>query len=91
MGQKFFDMHESSRLNMSFKCSGAFNIIYIMRTTAYSHDGKRLHRTNAADFLHLRPCDDVAQEENAPERLTARYVNYGVFMVSVIRLSRTGT
>lgn len=31
MGQKFFDMHESSRLNMSFKCSGAFNIIYIMR------------------------------------------------------------
>lgn len=32
MGQKFFDMHESSRLNMSFKCSGAFNIIYIMRT-----------------------------------------------------------
>ncbi|EAN4857879.1 DUF29 family protein [Salmonella enterica subsp. enterica serovar Kentucky] len=32
MGQKFFDMHESSRLNMSFKCSGVFNIIYIMRT-----------------------------------------------------------
>lgn len=32
IGQKFFDMHESSRLNMSFKCSGAFNIIYIMRT-----------------------------------------------------------
>ncbi|CGK01829.1 Uncharacterised protein [Salmonella enterica subsp. enterica serovar Typhi] len=31
MGQKFFDMHESSRLNMSFNCSGAFNIIYIMR------------------------------------------------------------
>lgn len=31
MGQKFFDMHESSRLNMSFKCSGVFNIIYIMR------------------------------------------------------------
>lgn len=31
MGQKFFDMHESSRLNMSFKCSGTFNIIYIMR------------------------------------------------------------
>lgn len=27
-----FGMHESSRLNMSFKCSGAFNIIYIMRT-----------------------------------------------------------
>ncbi|EBS3634766.1 hypothetical protein DPD62_00915 [Salmonella enterica subsp. enterica serovar Apapa] len=34
MGQKFFGMHESSRLNMSFKCSGAFNIIYIMRTSA---------------------------------------------------------
>lgn len=32
MGQKFFDMHESSHLNMSFKCSGSFNIIYIMRT-----------------------------------------------------------
>lgn len=31
MGQKFFDMHESSRLNMSFKCSGAFNIINVMR------------------------------------------------------------
>lgn len=30
MGQKFFDMQESSRLNMSFNCSGAFNIIYIM-------------------------------------------------------------
>lgn len=26
-----FDMHESSRLNMSFKCPGTFNIIYIMR------------------------------------------------------------
>ncbi|EBI3587497.1 hypothetical protein D0C32_00855 [Salmonella enterica] len=34
MGQKFFDMQESSRLNMSFNCSGAFNIIYIMRTSA---------------------------------------------------------
>ncbi|EBW7489621.1 hypothetical protein DQE22_04755 [Salmonella enterica subsp. enterica serovar Enteritidis] len=32
MGQKFFDMQESSRLNMSFNCPGAFNIIYIMRT-----------------------------------------------------------
>ncbi|WP_411898650.1 hypothetical protein, partial [Salmonella enterica] len=32
MGQKFFDIHESSRFNMSFKCSGGFNIIYIMRT-----------------------------------------------------------
>lgn len=32
MGQKFFDMHESSRLNMSFNCSGAFNIMYIMRS-----------------------------------------------------------
>lgn len=31
MGQKLFGMHESSHLNMSFKCSGAFNIIYIMR------------------------------------------------------------
>lgn len=29
MGQKLFGMHESSHLNMSFKCSGAFNIIYI--------------------------------------------------------------
>ncbi|CGT65065.1 Uncharacterised protein [Salmonella enterica subsp. enterica serovar Typhi] len=32
MGQKFFDMHESSRLNMSFNCSGAFNIIFVMRS-----------------------------------------------------------
>ncbi|EDO2607224.1 hypothetical protein CXC21_01485 [Salmonella enterica subsp. enterica serovar Bovismorbificans] len=32
MGQKFFDIHESSRFNMSFKCSDEFNIIYIMRT-----------------------------------------------------------
>ncbi|ECI3852420.1 hypothetical protein DOQ99_04865 [Salmonella enterica subsp. enterica] len=32
MGQKFFDMHKSRHLNMSFKCSCAFNIIYIMRT-----------------------------------------------------------
>lgn len=32
MGQKFFDMHESSHLNMTFNCFGAFNIIYIMRT-----------------------------------------------------------
>ncbi|EAN2280685.1 hypothetical protein D6F94_01425 [Salmonella enterica] len=36
MGQKFFDMQESSRLNMSFNCSGAFNIIYIMRTNIES-------------------------------------------------------
>lgn len=28
MGQKFFDMHESSRLNMSFKCSGEFNLCW---------------------------------------------------------------
>ncbi|HHR9067853.1 TPA: hypothetical protein ACTADN_001889 [Salmonella enterica subsp. enterica serovar Birkenhead] len=34
MGQKFFDIHESSRFNMSFKYSGEFNIIYIMRTSA---------------------------------------------------------
>lgn len=80
MGQKFFDIHESSRFNMSFKCSGEFNIIYIMRTTAYSHNEKRLRRTNVTDFLHLRPCDDVTSEENAPERLTARYANCGVFM-----------
>ncbi|ECS9021075.1 hypothetical protein DKP63_03495 [Salmonella enterica subsp. enterica serovar London] len=43
MGQKFFGMHESSRLNMSFNCSGAFNIIYIMRTSAQiSAFGKNL-------------------------------------------------
>ncbi|EAS1759816.1 hypothetical protein OY11_18320 [Salmonella enterica] len=36
MGQKFFDMHESSRLNMTFNCFGAFNIIYIMRTNIES-------------------------------------------------------
>lgn len=38
MGQKFFDMHESSRLNMSFKCSGVFNIIYIMRTNVVGNE-----------------------------------------------------
>ncbi len=27
IGQKIFDIHESSRSNMSFKCSGEFNII----------------------------------------------------------------
>ncbi|EAB7573828.1 hypothetical protein DUC08_01855 [Salmonella enterica subsp. enterica] len=32
MGQKFFDIHESSRFNMSFKCSGEFNITSVMRT-----------------------------------------------------------
>ncbi|EBQ9558716.1 hypothetical protein DM350_06775 [Salmonella enterica subsp. enterica serovar Nagoya] len=40
MGQKFFDIHESSRFNMSFKCSGEFNIIYIMRTIM-TEDGKQ--------------------------------------------------
>lgn len=33
-------MHESSRFNMSFKCSGEFNIIYIMRTIM-TEDGKQ--------------------------------------------------
>lgn len=32
MLRTLFDIHESSRFNMSFKCSGEFNIIYIMRT-----------------------------------------------------------
>lgn len=40
MGQKFFDIHESSRFNMSFKCSGEFNIIYIMRTNIRRAIGK---------------------------------------------------
>lgn len=31
-GSNLWAMHESSRFNMSFKCSGEFNIIYIMRT-----------------------------------------------------------
>ncbi|EBZ0384704.1 hypothetical protein D5Y30_06410 [Salmonella enterica subsp. enterica serovar Oranienburg] len=52
MGQKFFDMHESSRLNMSFKCSGAFNIIYIMRTTDYSHQKRPTWMTNHRQFRH---------------------------------------
>ncbi|EBJ4554310.1 hypothetical protein DVC81_02360 [Salmonella enterica] len=53
MGQKFFDMHESSRLNMSFNCSGAFNIIYIMRTN--SKDGRiwRESLTLAVNWLLL--------------------------------------
>ncbi|ECK9011628.1 hypothetical protein AID11_12280 [Salmonella enterica subsp. enterica] len=52
MGQKFFDMHESSRLNMSFKCSGAFNIIYIMRTTAYSHQNRHPGEPKSRQFRH---------------------------------------
>ncbi len=28
MGKKFFDIHESSSFNMTFKCSGQFTIIY---------------------------------------------------------------
>lgn len=50
MGQKFFDMHESSRLNMSFNCSGAFNIIYIMRTMMMEN-GKQPPSVN----LHTNP------------------------------------
>ncbi|EBH3434467.1 hypothetical protein FKM25_01205 [Salmonella enterica subsp. enterica] len=51
MGQKFFDIHESSRFNMSFKCSGEFNIIYIMRTNG--KDGRiwRGSLTRAVNWL----------------------------------------
>ncbi|EAS3693278.1 hypothetical protein D5677_04035 [Salmonella enterica] len=51
MGQKFFDMHESSRLNMSFKCSGAFNIIYIMRTNGKDGGIWRESLTLAVNWL----------------------------------------
>ncbi|WP_219928597.1 hypothetical protein, partial [Salmonella enterica] len=47
MGQKFFDMQESSRLNMSFNCSGAFNIIYIIRT---SQQGNEFWRSAAVTW-----------------------------------------
>ncbi|EBK4660404.1 hypothetical protein DM917_14845 [Salmonella enterica] len=49
MGQKFFDMHESSRLNMSFNCSGAFNIIYIMRTMIMEN-GKQPPSVNQSSY-----------------------------------------
>ncbi|EBW2723395.1 hypothetical protein DJ959_12465 [Salmonella enterica subsp. enterica serovar Typhi] len=51
MGQKFFDMHESSRLNMSFNCSGAFNIIYIMRSMMMEN-GKQPPSVNQS-YNHL--------------------------------------
>ncbi|EBX2553781.1 hypothetical protein DRK70_01935 [Salmonella enterica subsp. enterica serovar Nima] len=69
MGQKFFDMHESSRLNMSFKCSGEFNIIYIMRTTATGRRRKRLHRINATPFLTMCPCDGMSFAGNGLQRV----------------------
>lgn len=50
MGQKFFDMHESSRLNMSFNCSGAFNIIYIMRSMMMEN-GKQPPSVNQSPAL----------------------------------------
>ncbi|EBM0642701.1 hypothetical protein DP615_03510 [Salmonella enterica] len=53
MGQKFFDMQESSRLNMSFNCSGAFNIIYIMRTTA------RMRGIRATGHHQCRHCISI--------------------------------
>ncbi|WP_079899754.1 hypothetical protein [Salmonella enterica] len=82
MGQKFFDMQESSRLNMSFNCSGAFNIIYIMRTTVTGRRRKQLHRINATAFLTWRPCDDVAFAQNGLQRVSARFSDLRVFMVS---------
>lgn len=69
MGQKFFDMHESSRLNMSFKCPGTFNIIYIMRTKAYNNDGKRLRRINATVILTVCPCDGMSFAGNGLQRV----------------------
>lgn len=56
MGQKFFDMHESSRLNMSFKCSGSFNIIHLMRTKSLIYKvflfyGAHLYLRRATDLV----------------------------------------
>lgn len=82
MGQKFFDMQESSRLNMSFNCSGAFNIIYIMRTTTSGRRRKRLHRINATPFLTWCPCGDVAFTQNGLQRVSVRYRDLRIFMMS---------
>ncbi|ECS7936424.1 hypothetical protein D5G51_14005 [Salmonella enterica subsp. enterica serovar Mbandaka] len=69
MGQKFFDMHESSRLNMSFKCSGAFNIIYIMRTKDAGRRRKRLHRINVTMILTVCSCDGMSFAGNGLQRV----------------------
>ncbi|ECI4628988.1 hypothetical protein AH97_03410 [Salmonella enterica subsp. enterica] len=53
MGQKLFGMHESSRLNMSFKCSCAFNIIYIMRTSAQVSQKSACNRHHGIKRLSL--------------------------------------
>lgn len=63
MGQKFFDMHESSRLNMSFKCSGAFNIIYIMRTIIAEGE-KQPPSVNQYQSYNQRP--DLADAMSIP-------------------------
>ncbi|EAB6120996.1 hypothetical protein D6Q91_04410 [Salmonella enterica subsp. enterica] len=87
MGQKFFGMHESSRLNMSFNCSGAFNIIYIMRTNVHLPvkrnfklpDTRRNKPPQLTKPRH-RLLDSVMHDENnqfhqqaskPPERLTS--------------------
>ncbi|HEB7435383.1 TPA: hypothetical protein R0667_000212 [Salmonella enterica subsp. enterica serovar Havana] len=76
MGQKFFDMHESSRLNMSFKCSGSFNIIYIMRTSTTNERRKQLRRINVTAFLTWCPCDDMDFAQNGLKRFSARFVKF---------------
>lgn len=63
MGQKFFDMHESSRLNMSFKCSGAFNIIYIMRIIIAEGE-KQSPSVNQYQSYNQRP--DLADAMSIP-------------------------
>lgn len=59
MGQKFFGMHESSRLNMSFKCSGAFNIIYIM-CTKIAEGGKQPPSVNQSYNQRLALADAMS-------------------------------
>ncbi|EBN8528515.1 hypothetical protein D1X48_06745 [Salmonella enterica] len=60
----------------------SFNIIYIMRTSATDRRRKQLHRIDATPFLTWCPCDDVAFEKNGLKRLSARYRNLRVFIVS---------
>lgn len=69
IGQKFFDIHESSRFNMSFKCSGEFNIIYIMRTMllqgpdwnllAYETHGKVIDARRGLRIHHIGEQDEL--------------------------------
>ncbi|MDJ8030468.1 hypothetical protein LEF13_23300, partial [Salmonella enterica] len=54
----------------------------IMRTTATGRRRKWLHRINATPFLTWCPCDDVDFVQNGLQRVSVRYSDLRVFMVS---------